>query len=176
MKYFILALLIFVSFGVAAAQEPASDTTPVIDEIFLAKANLQGKAGEAAEKFLVTDVPIFCVVRLHSVGVASIRMDLIAAKVPGVELEKEVVSLSYTTKSNEDRVNFTARPSGSWVSGKYRVDIFIGGKKVRNIEFEIKAASTEAEKPPVLKRSPKPARRSPSGEKVARQTYGRAFR
>jgi hypothetical protein len=103
-------------------------------------------------------------------------MDLIAAKVPGVELEKEVVSLSYTTKSNEDRVNFTARPSGSWVSGKYRVDIFIGGKKVRTIEFEIKAASTEAEKPPVLKRSPKPARRSTSGEKVARQTYGRAFR
>ena len=150
--------------GISRAQEPASATEPIIAEIFLAKQDAQGKVGEPAEQFLVTDVPIFCFVRLYAPGVAAVRMDFIAANVPGVKPGRPIVSTSYTTKENEDRVSFTGRPQGQWVAGKYRVDVFIGDKKVRNIEFEIKPTTAEAEKPSTTKPSRKPAKRTTSSD------------
>ncbi|MFL6467198.1 MAG: hypothetical protein ACJ72Z_04485 [Pyrinomonadaceae bacterium] len=159
-----------------AAQEADGSAPPIISEIFLAKANDEGRAGEAAEHFLVTDVPIFCVVKLYAPGVALVKMDFVASKVPGVKPESRIVSTSYTTKENESRVNFSGSPDGLWVAGKYRVDIFIDGKKVRNIEFEIKPSSAEADKPNLKRPSTrKPSKRSTSADRVARQTYARAF-
>lgn len=171
MKFTAFLFVLFSFAGISSAQE--SDA-PIIAEIYLAKPNADGKAGEAAEQFTTTDIPIFCVVRLYAPGVAAVKMDFIAAKVPGVKPESKVVSTSYTTKENEDRVNFTGKPHGFWVAGKYRVDIFIGDKKVRNIEFEIKPSSSEAQKP-VVKPSKKPSKRSTSSDRVARQSYARAF-
>ena len=175
MRLLSIAFFSFLLVVTAAAQEPASAPQPIIAEIFLAKANIDGKAGDAVENFIVTDVPIFCVVRLVSPGVASVKMDLFAANVPGVKPGTKVVSTSYTTKFDEDRVNFTGRPRGLWVAGIYRAEIFISDKKVRNIEFEIKASSTEAEKPPILKPARRPSKRSTSSDSVSRQSYARAF-
>ena len=173
MKLFSVLLVSLFLFAAAAAQDPAAP--PVIAEIFLAKANIDGKAGDAAENFIVSDVPIFCIVRLVAPGVAAVKMDLIAANVPGVKPGTKVVSTSYTTKSNEDRVNFRGRPNGLWVAGKYRAEIFISDKKVRNLEFEIKPSITEAEKPPANKPTRKPGKRTTSSDRVARQFYARAF-
>ena len=174
MKLFTISFLTLFLFGTAAAQEPAPAIEPIIAEIFLAKADIDGKAGNAAENFLVTDVPIFCVVRLVSPGVVSVRMDLIAVNVRGVDQGEKVVTTSYTTKSNEDRVNFKGRPHGLWVAGKYRAEIFISGKKVRNLEFEIKASSTEAEKPRNLQPTRKIKKRSIASRDTG-QTFSRFF-
>ena len=172
MKLFSVVLLSLFLFAAVSAQEPA--VQPVIAEIFLAKANIDGKAGNAAENFIVSDVPIFCIVRMVAPGVVLVKMDLIAVKVPGVDPGEKVVTTSYTTKPNEDRVNFRGRPQGNWVAGTYRAEIFIANKKVRNIEFEIKPSTAEAEKPPI-KRTRKPGKRTTSSDRVARQFYARAF-
>ncbi|PYS87522.1 MAG: hypothetical protein DMF62_12240 [Acidobacteria bacterium] len=158
------------------AESPSPPPQPIISAIFLAKADANGRAGEAAETFLVTDVPIFCVVKLYTPGVASVKMDFVAEKVPGVKPETKVVSTSYTTKENEDRVNFSGRPDGQWVAGEYRVDIFIGDKKVRNIEFVIKPSTAEAAKPSIGKPTRKPPKRSTSADHVAKTGYAGAFR
>ncbi|MGH9946442.1 MAG: hypothetical protein ACRD6X_04510 [Pyrinomonadaceae bacterium] len=149
MKSIVLgAVLLVFGIGVPAySQGDDPPVRPIIAEVFLARANTEGRVGEPAEQFVVTDVPIFCVVRLHSAGVASIKMDLVAAKVPGVKPESKVVSVAYTTKENEDRVNFSGKPHDVWTAGTYRVDIFIGDKKVRIIEFEIRSSSTETANP-----------------------------
>ena len=176
MKLAALLLVLFSFAGVSNSQEPVSaPATPIIAEIYLAKSDAEGKAGAAAEYFLTSDIPIFCVVRLYAPGVATVKMNFIAAKVPGVKPESEVVSASYTTKENENRVNFTGRPQGLWVAGKYRVDVFIGDKKVRNIEFEIKPSSSEAQKPVIVKPSRKPAKRTTSSDRSTFAALGSAI-
>ena len=67
-------------------------------------------------------------------------MNLVAVAVPGVKPETKVVSTSYTTRGNEDRVNFSGRPAGQWVAGRYRVDIFIAGAAVVSREFDVQKA------------------------------------
>ena len=173
MKFFSIVLLSFFMFANIEAQDRVDQ--PVIAEIFLAKANIDGKAGDAAENFIVSDVPIYCVVRFVSPGVASVKMDLIAANVPGVKPGTRVVSTSYTTKAEEDRVNFRGRPHGLWVAGKYRAEIYISDKKVRNIEFDIKAASTEAEKPSLPKSTRRPGKRTTSSDGFERHSYARGL-
>ena len=157
-----------------------SDAPPVsgLAEAFLAKKSGDGQVGEPAAHFLVTDIPIFCVVRLASPGVASVRLDFIAANVAGVKPESKVVSLRYVTKDAEDRVNFSSKPHGLWVAGKYRVDIFVGPKKVSAIEFEIRPVPGEVATPATKKSktpSRKPVKRSTAADKYARQTLGKAF-
>jgi hypothetical protein len=173
----VLFLGLVLSLSTISFAQPATDTpAPIISEIYLAKPNADGKAGEPAENFLVTDVPIFCVVRLYAPGVATVKMDLVAAKVQGVKPDSKVVSTSYTTRADEDRVNFSGRPHGQWVAGKYRVDIFVGDKKVRNIEFEIKPSVAEADKPANIKPSRKPAKRATtSSEMNTTGSLGRAY-
>jgi hypothetical protein len=165
-------------FGTGISQE--SDAPPVsgLADAFLAKKGVDGRAGEPAAHFLVTDIPIFCVVRLSSPGVATVRLDFIAANVPGVTRETKVVSLRYVTKEAEDRVNFSSKPHGLWVAGKYRVDIFVGPKKVSALEFEIRPVPGEVAKPTTKKStSPgrKPVKRSTAADRYARQTFGKAF-
>lgn len=176
MKFAAFLLLMFAFAGFSRGQVAASTSAPIIAEIYLAKQDADGKAGEPTEQFLVTDVPIFCVVRLYAPGVAAVKMEFIAAKVPGVKPDSKVVSSSYTTKENEDRVNFTGRPQGQWVAGKYRVDVFIGDKKVRNIDFEIKPASSEAQKPVLTKPPRKPAKRSTSSDGYSQNSELRAVK
>ena len=111
-----------------------------IKELYLAKDDGSGKAGEQATSFITTDVPIYCVVQLDSVGVVTVRMNLIAVAVAGVKAETRVVSTTYTTRDNEDRVNFSGKPAGQWVPGRYRVDIFIGDRASVSREFAVQKA------------------------------------
>ncbi len=105
--------------------------------IYLAKDDGRGKAGEEATSFVTTDVPIYCVVKLESSTPVTVRMNLVAVAVAGVKPETQVVATTYTTKLNENRVNFTGRPSGPWVAGRYRVDIFVGGHPAVSREFAV---------------------------------------
>jgi outer membrane usher protein FimD/PapC len=70
-----------------------------------------------------------------------VKMNLVAVAVAGVKPDTKVVSTSYTTRDNENRVNFTGRPAGQWVPGRYRVDIFVDDKPVMSREFAIQRAT-----------------------------------
>ncbi len=132
---------IFISSLAAFAQD--ADVGPSksgILEIYFAKDDGTGNAGEETTSFVTTDVPIYCVVQLDSAVPTTVKMNLVAVAVPGVKAETRVVSTSYTTKDNQDRVNFSGRPAGQWVAGRYRVDIFVGRSAVVSREFAVQKA------------------------------------
>lgn len=134
---FLFAAILFFCPSVFA-QMPAA--TGGIEEVYLARDNGEGKAGEQVTEFTTTDIPIYCVVLLESEAKAVVKMNFVAVKVSGVKAETKVVTASYTTKEGQNRVNFTGRPEGKWTPGKYRVDLFLDGKPVRTLEFEIKGS------------------------------------
>lgn len=109
-----------------------------VAEVYLARDDGSGKAGEETTEFLTTDVPIYCVVQLDSAGPVTVKMNLFAASVPGVKTDTKVVSLSYTTKEGEDRVNFTGHPQGKWVAGKYRVEILVKDQPAGSVVFTVR--------------------------------------
>jgi hypothetical protein len=123
-------------------QTPAPDVA--IKDVYLAKDDGSGKAGEPVTSFVTTDIPIYCVVLLEANKTANVKMNFVAANVPGVKAETKVVSTSYTTTEGQDRVNFTGRPAKLWTTGKYRLDIFLDGKFVRNLPFEIQKPQSAA--------------------------------
>ena len=142
MKLTLLACFIFLCSLGSAAQESADvDVTVGIAEIYLAKDDGQGNAGDQATSFVTTDVPIYCVVQLDSAAPVTVRMNLVAVAVPGVKAETKVVSGTYTTKDNQNRVNFSGRPAGQWVAGLYRVDIFVGDSPAVSREFAVQKAA-----------------------------------
>lgn len=112
-----------------------------VEEVYLAKDDGSGKAGEQVTEFRTNDIPIYCVVLLEADASAVVKMNFVAVNVAGVKPETKVVTASYTTKDGQNRVNFTGRPDGNWTPGKYRVDLFLDGKKAKGVEFEIKPAS-----------------------------------
>lgn len=147
--------------------QQADNETVEVEEIYLAKDNGEGKAGEAATSFLTTDIPIFCVVQLSSMKPTLVKMNFIAAKVPGVKAETKVVSVSFKTNGKQNRVNFNGKPEGNWTAGTYRVDIFIDGKLAGSRELEIRKDATAA--PAVKSFQPKPAAKPKTGGKRARK-------
>ncbi len=116
-----------------------------IEEVYLAKDDGSGKAGEQVTEFRVTDVPIYCIVLLESNAATVVKMNFVAVAVAGVKPETKVVTATYTTKEGQNRVNFTGRPDGKWTAGKYRVDLFLNGKFDRTVEFIIKGTPTTME-------------------------------
>ncbi len=112
-----------------------------IEEAYLAKDDGNGRAGEQVTEFCATDVPIYCVVLLESDTSAVVKMNFVAVNVTGVKPETKVVTASYTTKNGQNRVNFSGRPEGKWTPGKYRVDLFLDGKKAKEVEFNITSTS-----------------------------------
>lgn len=140
---FLLTLVILFC-GSVFAQESDDPTPPQkvgIAEIYLAKDDGSGKAGDQATSFITTDIPIYCVVLLDSAQPVKVKMNLVAVAVAGVKAETRVVSTTYTMRENEDRVNFTGRPVGQWVAGRYRVDIFIGDGPAVSREFAVQKAA-----------------------------------
>jgi len=135
LKLFLATIFLMILAFAGAAQAPAQ--LPGVADIYLARDNGSGQAGDRATSFLPTDIPIYCVVRLDAVATVTVRMNLVAENVPGVKPETKVVSTSYTTKNGEDRVNFYGKPSGNWTPGKYRADIFINDAPVKDVTFEI---------------------------------------
>lgn len=132
-----------------------------VEEVYLAKDDGYGNAGEQVTEFATGDVPIYCVVRLGSAVSALVKMNFVAVRVSGVIPETKVVTASYATKEGQDRVNFTGRPDGKWIPGTYRVDLFVDGKMVRNVTFDIKGPAGAASAKyfvPAVSRKPKPKR------------------
>ena len=123
------------------AQAPASPPGPRIEEVYLAKDNGSGKAGEQADEFRTTDIPIYCVVLLDAPAKVTVKMNFVAVSVAGVKPETKVVTSTYATSEKQNRVNFVGTPDGVWVAGRYRVDLFIDGKAARSIEFSIKGST-----------------------------------
>ena len=138
MSKFITLLSILFLFGLTVSAQEADDPLKTAAaDVYLAKDDGTGRPGEQADGFVVTDVPIHCVVQLGSGESATVKMNLVASNVPGVKPETNVVSTSYTTKDFQDRVNFSGRPHGKWVAGEYRADIFVDDKLVKTITFLI---------------------------------------
>jgi hypothetical protein len=134
------AFILASGLGVFAQEADPAPAKTGIAEIYFAKDDGSGKAGEEATSFVTTDVPIYCVVQLDSAVPTTVRMNLVAVAVPGVRAETRVVSTTYTTKDNQNRVNFTGRPAGQWVAGRYRVDIFVGDAAAVSREFAVQKA------------------------------------
>lgn len=135
-------ILICLIITVATFAQTEPPVPPGIEEVYLARDNGEGKAGEQVTEFRITDVPIYCVVVLDSKAKAVVKMNFVAVAVSGVKPETKVVTASYTTNGRQDRVNFTGLPEDKWTPGKYRVDLFIDGKIAKNVEFEIKGTGT----------------------------------
>ena len=133
---------------------------PSIEEVYLAKDNGSGKAGEQAEEFRTTDVPIYCVVLLDTPAKVTVKMNFVAVNVAGVKPETKVVTTSYTTSEKQNRVNFMGTPEGTWVPGRYRVDLFIDGKAAKSVEFWIKDSAANVAAASYLK-PPDPPRIKP---------------
>ena len=142
--FIITFLLLSCHAAFAQASPPAA--AGGIEEVYLAKDDSSGKAGEQVTEFQTMDVPIYCVVLLESTAKTIVKMNFVAVSVSGVKPETKVVTASYTTKEGQNRVNFTGRPDGRWTAGKYRVDLFLDGKKVKEVEFEIRSAVANAAK------------------------------
>ena len=140
----ILRLLLIFSFtlvvlaSTAFGQPPEPAEMRWIEDMYLAKDDGSGQAGDTAASFSTTDIPIYCVVLLSGASPVTVKMNLVAVTVPGVKTETRVVSTSYTTKDNQNRVNFSGRPDKFWTAGKYRVDVFIDGTLVKKLDFEIR--------------------------------------
>ncbi len=132
---FIAVLAITASFAQVEPSPP-----PAVEEIYLAKDNGNGKAGEQVTEFRTTDVPIYCVILLESAAKTVVKMNFVAVSVSGVKPETKVVTASYTTTDGQNRVNFSGRPDGQWTPGKYRVDLYLNGKIAKNVEFEIRGS------------------------------------
>lgn len=165
MKALLITAFCFIFASAAFAQVPAVENPVAVEQIFLAKDNGEGKAGEEAENFLTTDVPIFCVVQLTSSQPVTVKMNFVAVKVDGVKAETKVVTVSYKTNGKQDRVNFTGKPEKTWTAGSYRIDVFLDDKLATTRAFEIRKSSVAI--PNSLPASgfvetkPKPKRRVP---------------
>ncbi|HEX8249664.1 MAG TPA: hypothetical protein VF599_15915 [Pyrinomonadaceae bacterium] len=144
----IIFLCLFLALA-ASAQPPVQELPQPeneivgVEEIYLAKDNGEGKAGDAETNFLTTDIPIFCIVQLNSTKPATVKMNFIVVKVAGVKAETKVVSVSYKTNGKQNRVNFTGSPEGAWIAGSYRVDVFVDGKLAGSKELEIQKSAPE---------------------------------
>ena len=133
-----LLLLSLIGLFTVAASSQSADRAVGVQDVYLAKDNGKGQPGSAATVFAPTDIPIYCVVQLDATGSVTVKMELIAENVPGVKTQSKVVSTSYTTKNGENRVDFNGRPSGKWVAGHYRAQIYLDGKLSRDLSFDIK--------------------------------------
>ena len=155
---FLIALYCAAAF--AQAPQPILPLANV-EDVYLARDDGVGKAGDVTDSFAPSDIPIHCVVVLADGQPRAVKMMLVAVKVPGVRPESRVVAASYTTKDKQNRVYFTGRPDGKWVPGTYRIDIFVYDRKERSVTFEVKGADAPAAAnkfgPPAKKR---PTRRN----------------
>lgn len=150
-----LFLLLFCAlFSLTAHAQDVPPPADGVEDVYLAKDDGEGKAGDVVTTFGISDIPIHCIVQLDTVKITTVKMNLVAVSVPGVKPETKVVTTSYTTKGNENQVNFTGRPDKVWTPGKYRVDIFLDGKLAKSHDFIIQKSVTA--NPAVNSLQPKP--------------------
>lgn len=146
---FPLFLILFLVLWTASAAQTASvqggaAVSAVLEDVYLARDDGEGNAGDVTSVFRTTDIPIHCIVVLKTPDPASVRMNFVAVKVAGVKPDSRVVSASYATQQGQDRVFFTGRPHGKWVVGEYRIDVFVNDKLEKSVPFEVKGATVPA--------------------------------
>ena len=149
MKTFLFTIIfcLFFSFCVIGQTEPNQENKEVgVEEIYLAKDDGNGKAGDVVTSFQTTDIPIYCIVQLNSMSPVTVKMSLVAVNVKGVKAETKVITTSYKTNGKQSKVSFTGTPDGNWVAGNYRVDIFLDNKPVGNQAFDIQNTAQQTEK------------------------------
>lgn len=141
----ILLTLILLVVGIYA-QPPSPETVPAssVDDVYLARDDGEGKAGEVTSTFGPADIPIHCIVVLTKADPAAVRMNFVAVKVNGVKPGSKIVSAAYATSQGQDRVFFTGKPHGKWTAGSYRIDVFVNDKLEKSIDFEVKGATVSA--------------------------------
>ena len=140
-------LCLFLGLNAFSQSEEINKNSAVgVEEIALARGDGNGKAGETTDKFFTTDFPIFCFVQLDSDKPTTVKMILVAVKAVGLKPESKIVTVSYTTKDNQNQVYFTASPNRIWAAGDYRADIYIDGKFARSRAFIIETSPKEIEK------------------------------
>lgn len=140
--------ILFVLVAGLFAQPPGSigdgAESSVIEDVYLARDDGEGKAGEVTTVFSPSDIPIHCIVMLKDAAPATVRMNFVAVKVNGVKPESRVVSASYSTVQGQDQVYFTGRPQGKWTAGSYRIDIFVNEKLEKSMAFDVKGGAVPA--------------------------------
>jgi len=140
----LLSLLVVCLVAIGGHGQTDAPPAQAVQDVYLAKDNGKGKAGEEVKAFSTSDVPIWCVVLLETPAVATVKMNFTAVKVPGLRPDTKVISTLYTTKEGQTQVNFKGRPEGTWPPGRYRIDIFLDGRAVKDMEFDIKGAADAA--------------------------------
>ena len=142
MRFPLILVLSLVLWTVSTAQTTSTQaslaTSDVVEDVYLARDDGEGKAGDVASVFRPTDIPVHCIVVLTSPDPTAVRMNFVAVKVAGVKPESRVVSASYATQQGQDRVFFTGRPHGKWTVGEYRIDVFVNDKLEKSVTFEVK--------------------------------------
>ena len=158
LAHIIILLLLFCIGLTAQSPEPVKvDPAPsVVEDLYLARDDGGGKAGDVTSTFSPADVPIHCIVVLSKSGPIAVKMNFVAVKVAGVKPESRVVSAAYTTRQGQDRVFFTGRPDGQWVAGTYRIDIFVDGKLEKGLAFEVKGDAVPISVSNFVPTKPKP--------------------
>lgn len=151
---------------VAMSQPPEPVENRLYQQIYLAKDDGRGNPGDETTEFVVTDIPIHCVVVLSNSESVTVKMDLVVVEAAGLRAETRIVSRSYTTRELQDTVQFFGKPRGNWLAGTYRADISIDGVLVGKFPFVIKAAG----KPGVNARPKTPAETKRSRSAFARKT------
>lgn len=136
-----MAAMLLLCVGAAFTQDGQKPSQPVVEDVYLARDDGSGKAGDVVTAFATSDIPIHCVVVLEGAAKVTVKMNFVAVAVPGVKPDTKVVSVTYTTSERQNRVNFTGRPDGQWTPGRYRVDIFLDGKPEKQLEFSIKGTA-----------------------------------
>jgi len=139
-----ISLCLFFSLNAFSQSEQNGNRSEfIVEEISMARDDGNGNPGETTDKFITTDRPIYCIIQLDLDKPAIVKMNLVAVKANGLKPETKIIVVSYTTKENQNRVNFTASPDGVWAAGKYRVDIFVNGKLAGSQTFTIENSPKE---------------------------------
>jgi hypothetical protein len=151
-------------FAVSAHAQTQAPVEVAIESFWLARDDGNGKAGDETDVFNTTDIPIHCVVRLNSRTPATVKLNFVAVKVPGVKAETKVITVSYKTNGKQNQVYFTGKPDGVWTAGTYRIELFIDGKPGGSKDFQIQKTAQQIEKEklvptPKTNTKPKTARR-----------------
>jgi len=145
MKFAFIFAILTIASTAALAQAPAEPIQDlIVEDVYLARDDGSGKAGEVVEAFNTKDIPIYCIVTLAKFSPVNVKMNLVAVKVNGVKPETKVVTTGYTTKEGENRVNFRGRPEGLWVAGTYRIDVLVEGKREKSLTFEVRGNAAPA--------------------------------
>jgi hypothetical protein len=133
---------LFINFGVLAQTNAENknlkeEKEVSVEEIYLARDDGKGNPGATVEKFSVNDRPVYCIIQLNTEKPVTVKMIFVAAKADRLKPETKIITVSYTTKENENGVTFNASPDGLWMAGEYRIDVYVNNKLAKSRAFEI---------------------------------------